>query len=409
LRNKDASEHTYDNYLKAVHTLLKTRKDFVNPDDVIHKLQNNEVEIVDLFKRFIAFFAPEEWNGKWKVNKVTLRLWVAGIKKFLRANGIKVYAEDIKELMPRITKRRKKEAPSKEQLREVANYLSLRGKVILGLACGSGLRIGTIRTLQLKDIDLTQNPPMLKIPYSTIIDDKVVRKMKGATSDDRRVHITWMTPETKEWLQSYLAYRERHGEKLTPDSFVISYNFRGGAVSKVGKPLRYWMMWKELRQALKKAGFATKGRAELHPHIFRAYFRTMLTQAGVSEPDIECLMAHQGGYLQTEYYLPKIDHLKKEYESAIPFLSITSAGVERSILEKQAKEIENLKRQLEEKSLQIEKLTLMFLDQFKAFQLLKEELMKATTPKEKVEKVEQLQKLFQYLSEAQAKKLQTTN
>jgi len=361
LKNRDSSEHTYLNYAKAIKTLLKVQTRYSDPDDVIKKVKSGEVKVVDLFRDFIACFAPKDWNGKWKIKKTSLRLLVAGLKKFLRANGVKVYAEDIKDLMPRIVKERKKEAPSKEQMREIMNYLSIRGKVILGLASGSGLRIGTILALQMRDIDLSQNLPVLKIPYAIVNEDEqVVRKMKGATSDDNRVHVTFMTPETKEWLESYIAYRKRKGEKITPESPVITFQVwqtpLGERKEKMGEFIPYWTAWRELRLALIKAGYVKEGRGKIHPHVFRAYFRTMLTQAGVSEPDIECLMAHQGGYLQTEYYLPKIDHLKKEYESAIQFLSIASGSIERSILEKQGKEIDTLKHELEEKAQEMEKL-----------------------------------------------------
>jgi hypothetical protein len=167
-----------------------------------------------------------------------------------------------------------------------------------------------------------------------------------------------MTPECREWLQSYLDYRQRQGEKLTPSSPVITYNVsKKTGKTKLGQFISYWAAWSEMRHTLRKAGYVEqRGRAKIHPHAFRAYFRTMLTQAGLSEPDIEVLMAHQGGYLQVEYYRPNIEHLKEQYESAIRFLSITSGSIDRSVLEKQANEITKLQKTATEQANLIDEL-----------------------------------------------------
>jgi integrase len=362
LRNRDASEDTYLNYLRAIAAILKYQPQFTDPDYIIKQLGNDKAKAVELFKNFIAAFAPQEWNGEWKIKKTSLRLLVAGLKKFLRANNVHIYNEDIKDIMPKIVKHRKCEAPSKQVLNEMLHYLNLRGKTVLGLASGSGLRIGTILALQLRDIDYSQNPVTLKIPYTiTQVKDgkeQVLRRMKGAQSDDTRVHTTFMTPECREWLQSYLDYRQRQGEKLTPSSPVITYNVsKKTGKTKLGQFISYWAAWSEMRHTLRKAGYVEqRGRAKIHPHAFRAYFRTMLTQAGLSEPDIEVLMAHQGGYLQVEYYRPNIEHLKEQYESAIRFLSITSGSIDRSVLEKQANEITKLQKTATEQANLIDEL-----------------------------------------------------
>ena len=93
LRNKDASVHTYKNYVKSVRRLLRVFPEYGNnPDIVIQRIQSGEIDKIELFQKFIDFFRPEDWNKPWKTKKKTLRLWIAGIKKFLRANGIKIYS-----------------------------------------------------------------------------------------------------------------------------------------------------------------------------------------------------------------------------------------------------------------------------------------------------------------------------
>jgi len=351
LKNRDQSENTYMNYCKAVETFLKVRSDFRDPDEIVSKLKSGEVKVVDLFKDFIACFAPKDWNGKWKIKKTSLRLHVAGLKKFLRANNIRVVTEDIRDLMPRIPKERKHDIPTKQQLIEMLNWLSLRGKVMLTLMCGSGLRIGTVIKLQIRDIDLTQNPPQLNIPYSVVEKDEVIKKMKGAGSDDSRIHIVWMTPEAKEFLESYIAYRKRCGEVIKPESPVVTFQawtLPSGGIrrEKAGRFLNYWSAWREIRYALVRCGFADKGRAKLHPHIFRSFFRTMLAQAGIANSDIEYLLSHLGFYLESSYHQPELDYLKKQYISALPFLQIQSSAIEKTVLEKQARQIEELRHQV---------------------------------------------------------------
>ncbi|MCP8322321.1 MAG: site-specific integrase, partial [archaeon] len=370
LRNKDASIHTYKNYIKSIRRLLQVFPEFNNnPDIIIQRIQSGEIDEIELFKRFIDFFKPEDWNKPWKTKKETLRLWLAGIKKFLRANDIKVYSEDIRDLMPKISKRRKwEESPTKDELRELYNYLSLRGKLVLALISGSGLRIGTILKLQMRDIDLSDNPSMLQIPYSVIENDEVIKKMKGATSDDQGLHIGWITPEAKDYLESYIAYRKRNGEVITPESPVITFKVwntpRGERKEKLGDFTNHWTLWRELRLAIIKSGIDKnltewRGKSKYHPHFFRAYFRTMLTQAGLSEPDIAVLMGHEasvpigwnrtneGNIYLPEYYKPKMEYLKEQYKKAIPLLSVYDGSIERSTIEMQAKKIEQLSKEKE--------------------------------------------------------------
>jgi hypothetical protein len=104
LRNRDASEDIYLNYLRSLEAIFKYLPQFSDPDDIIARTKNGQVKPVDLFKNFIAAFAPSEWNGEWKIKKTSLRLLVAGLKKFLRANEVHIYNEDIRDIMPKIRK-----------------------------------------------------------------------------------------------------------------------------------------------------------------------------------------------------------------------------------------------------------------------------------------------------------------
>ncbi|MEM3389684.1 MAG: tyrosine-type recombinase/integrase [Nitrososphaerota archaeon] len=76
---------------------------------------------------------------------------------------------------------------------------------------------------------------------------------------------------------------------------------------------------------LKRLGLDAKtpdGTAyQLHPHVFRKWYRTMLESAGVNKLLIDLWMGHNSG-IEKHYYLPTPEIIKQEFEKADKALRI---------------------------------------------------------------------------------------
>lgn len=60
---------------------------------------------------------------------------------------------------------------------------------------------------------------------------------------------------------------------------------------------------------------------QLHPHVFRKWYRTMLESAGVNKLLIDLWMGHNSG-VEKSYYLPTPEIIRKEFEKADKALQI---------------------------------------------------------------------------------------
>ncbi len=129
---------------------------------------------------------------------------------------------------------------TREEVRTlVDNARSLRDRAIILLLSSSGLRIGGLIRLQLKNIK--------KIEKYSIYQIEVYKK-------SREQYITFCTPETRAAIEEYLEWRKRLGEKLTPESplFRLEFETKFGARA-LAKPVRRTSVY----NAIKKLRFQT--------------------------------------------------------------------------------------------------------------------------------------------------------
>ena len=80
-----------------------------------------------------------------------------------------------------------------------------------------------------------------------------------------------------------------------------------------------------IRDSLRRLGLDKKtpdGSAyQLHPHVFRKWYRTMLESAGVNKLLIDLWMGHNSG-IEKAYYLPTPELVKAEFDKADKVLQI---------------------------------------------------------------------------------------
>lgn len=179
-------------------------------------------------------------------------------------------------------------SPKKEELKRLLNYATgPRDRAIIPMLTSSGLRIGTLLTLTVGDVDLNY-PDVARLKVERKRGRKFTGKRRGRSG---RFYCTFITPEAKKALTQYLQERETAGEKLTEESPLIGDAHHKGQFITIEA---YEKVWARL---LKRAGLDKKSVKwyKLHIHILRKYFRSNCV--GVDPSYREFWMGHKGGYL----------------------------------------------------------------------------------------------------------------
>jgi integrase len=238
-----------------------------------------------------------------------------------------------------------------EEIKKVLDVSDLRCKVIVLLMASSGIRIGVLPTLRLRNIEKIDS--IYKITV-----------YEGSNSQ----YYTFCTPECASFIDAYLQYRTRNGEKLEDKSFLIRDQFditdleqirnrsKGISISTIGVLLDTILLKAGIRTIDHTSKFNRKEVARAHG--FRKFFTTQLTNSNLNSEIREMLLGHKIG-LASCYYRPTQKDMLKEYQKGIDSLTINEEN--------------RLKLKLE-KSIQIEKSKI---DELKAdFEKFKNEVLK---------------------------------
>jgi integrase len=255
----------------------------------------------------------------------TRRTYLAAVKKFCDVN-----LPDMEFRWKRVEVGRKRTVevdrpPTKEELMQMKQKPGAKGVIVMEMLTSSGMRVGTLAKLRLKHIDLDRYP------------DVGVIHVPAELNKGRIPYITFITPQAKESLKVYLFLRESRGEKLGPESPVISHDTR------LGTPIGSKSVSKVWVRMVDRAGLGEKPRKHrlLRAHTPRKYFATALTSKGVSPSAREKMMGHLAGFsdpnlaLDSAYYRPVEEELLTEYRKGIPALTISKEAQTESFAKQQ--------------------------------------------------------------------------
>ena len=296
----------------------------------------------------------------------TRRLYLTAVKIFLLENGVELPQLFWRRLKARIKGSgavSEEEVPNKQTLRSVMMHLPVAGKALFLTLVSSGMRIGEALKLQVGDLELERNPPLIHV------------RAEYAKTGHKR--ITFITPEAAVAIREWLKVRESWLKAAAEKSHLYGKSLDDRRVFPFTSA-NARAMW---RNALKKTGNGkvdprTK-RLLMRPHVLRKYFRSMVGSiAGVDVA--EALMGHEG-YL-TEVYRKYPDPEKTLAEA------YRKAASELQIFTEPHPDEERI-RQVEERSRLVETLNMQ----------LQSRLMALET--ENLELKQRLQKLEQKLNE----------
>lgn len=246
-----------------------------------------------------------------KVSPSTIKVHVAALKPFFEMNDfVGINWKKISKYMGEFYTVAEDRPYTREEIGQLVNAAhSVRDKSIILLLSSSGLRVGGLLSLQLKDL--------IPIPKYNIYQIIVYKKT-------REQYITFCTPEARKTIEQYLEFRKRMGEKLTPTSLLFRREFnriQAKAPPSTEKPLDRSAIFSTITRlsfelAVKEEQHLVEGqlrkgqpRSEIKAlHGFRKYFSTCLETEGVNPVYIELLLGHDMG-LKNVYSKPTATQL----------------------------------------------------------------------------------------------------
>lgn len=289
------TKETYTLFLQNFQAYLKVP----NYEMLLQKYSNKEMEMKII--EYILYLREER-----KVSPSTIRVHIAALKHFFEMNDfVDINWKKISKYVGEFYTVAEDRPYTREEIGKLINAAhSLRDKAIILLLSSSGLRIGGLLKLRLKDLT-----PLPGYDIYRIIVYKKTREQ----------YTTFCTPEARRMLDQYLDFRRRMGEKLTPDSLLFRREFnrlQARAPSSTEKPLERSALFSTITRlsielAIKEEQHLVEGqlrkgqpRSEVKAlHGFRKYFATCLETEGVNPVYVELLLGHDMG-LKNAYSKP---------------------------------------------------------------------------------------------------------
>ncbi len=350
LSHSKQTVNAYGNALKNFLAFLKSNYE-CTPEQTLLKVIDEELNKYQILNEFVIY------SDKRGMSSATVKLWLTGVKGFLRQIGIKIYSEDFRHQVKIPKGRKTREEPlTKEILVRLLRNLPPKLQTVIVVAIASGMRIGEIVQIRVSDIDFHSSPTMIRI-----------RAEITKTKESRETFLTAeATNALKDYLSRFFGWKEGEFNSNIQDSIIfgrttlsrssIKNGVGFGAILKQDKELTNppeIVAKNVLISSLKKyiikipdlAKLNENGRMVIHFHAFRKFFYTTLIN-DVGSNYAHALMGHHE-YLDTYYNLP--DKKKRElYLKAEPFLTISDfTKVERDLLSVSEKQNEIEKDHLE--------------------------------------------------------------
>jgi integrase len=307
-------------YTRRVYTTcLKKYFEFPGSSKFINATDTRKIE--DHITDFITSMKKEGKSFRAIYN------YVSAICKYYRRNRVSLDTKHIREYLPEFKKSKKDRSYEYEEIRRLLDIADERMRTVVLLLASTGMRIGAIPGLRLRNIE--------KVEIDTATSIYKIMVYEGFKEE----YITFTTPECTVAIDSYLKMRERYGEKLNTNSFVIREQFDVRdpfAISKC-KEVKANTLTGKLIDLAVRAGIRQKEVLEGKPHGtirndvpiahgFRKFFTTQLVKSDVKSELRWLLEGHNLKANDPAYIRTQEEDLLEQYQKGIDNLTIDPAN-----------------------------------------------------------------------------------
>lgn len=273
-----------------------------------------------------------------EITGATVRNYVKAIKLFCEMADLPVQWKKLTRGLPRAKNYADDRIPSVEEIRRLLEYPDRRIKAIVSTMASSGIRLGAWDYLRWGDIRPIER------------EGKVVAAKIIVYAGESEQYFSYISLEAWQELTSWIQYRERPGEKMKEDSWLM----RNLWDTRVAQSRGLVSLSKKLtslgiKRLMERAIWAQGLRKKLEPgkkrhpyqanHSLRKWFKTRCEIGGMKPINVETLLSHSVG-VSNSYYRPTETELLEEYLSIQDFLILDSEHK----LQKQVLELEEKKK-----------------------------------------------------------------
>jgi integrase len=220
----------------------------------------------DIEQQIIQFIINMKKQVK---NYYAIANYVNAIISYYRINDVPLNTKKIIRFMPERRRVKKDRAYTHEEIFKILEIADERMRAVILLLGSSGLRIGAIPNLLVNNLQV-----MKLIVYE----------------NDSEEYQTFITPECKKAIDSYLDMRSRYSEKLTDDSYLIREQFDIRDQFQIKKPkqvTREGLQWM-IKDIAKRCAVRTQEKNVPLAHGFRKFFTTQLVNSKVNPQFGKC-------------------------------------------------------------------------------------------------------------------------
>ena len=173
---------------------------------------NHTTDPIGVEKHIIDYIISLKKEGK---GYSGIKNYVSAISKYYKVKDVYLNTNKISQFLPEFKKSKKDRPYRYEEIQKLLEIADERMRVVILILASTGMRIGAIPDLRLGNIEQVPTESGSELP---------IHKITGYenTNDE---YVTFTTPECTTAIHNYLKMRERYGERLTKDCFLIREQF----------------------------------------------------------------------------------------------------------------------------------------------------------------------------------------
>ena len=252
-----------------------------------------------------------------KLSSNTVNTRVAAIYHFYSMNDVILNKTKINKYKAEFHKVIKDRAYTHQEIHSLLGIADLRMKACILLMTSAGLRLGAIPAIKMKHIERIDEYNLFKI---TVYDN----------SNDE--YYTFCSPECAYFIDEYIKYRQRNGEKITSESYLIRDHFDDYTSRVNARSISKHTIRGIINKLLVKSGTRLVGQVHL-THGFRKFFSTQLVKADLKTELRWLLEGHRLKANDPAYVKLEEKDLLEEYLKAVNNLTINEENRLRNQVE----------------------------------------------------------------------------
>jgi integrase len=285
----------------------------------------SDQEKFDSFTDYLMYLKKES-----KVSSSSVNNTYNALKKFYKANNIKLDWDYISQYKGKDEGRIVEDRVyTKDEILQMLDYGDLRNKVIILTLLSTGMRVGGLAGLRIKDLEYIDK-------YGGLY------KFTVYSDDNNEKYTTFCTPECADTIDKYIEYRKRNGDNITPESaFIHKKTVRVNGKNPMKEincfdvPMSSLMIQQTMSHLQRRSHVMDKEKANtpeergrirksvMRCHSFRKIFDTTCIEQNVNHYVKEKLLGHKAKLgLDIHYFRPTENQLLNEYLKVIDALTV---------------------------------------------------------------------------------------